>query len=73
MALLLLLEDAGLGACFLGAFRHADRVLATVRAPQGAALFGAVLVGMPASDDRPSASLTRPGPSRESRVLRGSY
>ena len=70
MALLLLAEDAGLSACFLGAFRRREEVLALINAPGGVELFGAVLVGNAAPTETPSASLARPGPSRHERVVR---
>jgi nitroreductase len=72
MALLLLAEEAGLGASFLGAFRAEPEVLASLRAPEGRRLFGAVLLGGRAPDRR-SASLDLPGPSRAARVRRGGY
>jgi nitroreductase len=70
MTLLLLAEDAGLAACFLGAFRHAEEVLSLVNAPSGTLLFGAVLLGHSAPAQRPSASLARVGPTRLERVVR---
>ena len=70
MALLLLVEEEGLSACFLGAFRRHHEVLALVGAPDGFELFGAVLVGRAAATQPRSASLERPGPSRAERVVR---
>jgi nitroreductase len=70
MALLLLAEDHGLGACFLGAFRNVARVLAEVRAPPDRALYGAVLVGGRSGDERGSSSTSRSGPMRADRVVR---
>jgi len=73
MALLLLAEEAGLAACFLGAFRRQREVLALVNAPSEVELFGAVLLGHGASTQAPSASLRRDGPTRADRVLRGGF
>ena len=69
MALLLLIEERGLGAAMWGNFRHEDQVLAFIGAPDEA-LFATVLVGVPDGDDRPSASLRRRVPSRRERVRR---
>lgn len=69
MALLLLLEEAGLAACFLGAFRQADEVMEACGCPEGRLLYGCVLVGRADGGDHRSASLDRPGPSRAARVL----
>ncbi len=73
MALLLLAEEDGLAACFLGAFRREDAVLAALGAPSGRRLFGAVLLGAAANDQRRSTSLDRTGPSRAARVVRGGF
>jgi nitroreductase len=73
MALLLLAEDAGLAACFLGAFRRHDEVLSAIRAPEGSALFGAVLLGGSSPVQVPSASTSRPGRTRAERVHRGGF
>jgi nitroreductase len=70
MSLLLLAEDAGLAACFLGAFRRRREVLALVNAPASVELFGAVLLGHAAATQVPSGSLLREGPARHERVLR---
>jgi len=73
MALLVLAEDAGLAACFLGAFRRRDEVLGMLDAPRGRELYGAVLLGVASAQQRRSASLERPGPSRAERVVRGGF
>jgi nitroreductase len=70
MALLLLAEDDGLAACFLGAFRREADVLATVHAPPGRRLFGAVLLGHAAATQVRARSLDREGPTRHDRVVR---
>ena len=69
MALLLLLEEAGLGAALWGNFRHEERVLDFIGA-KDEALFATVLVGVADGRDRPSASLARPTPTRRERVRR---
>ena len=67
MALLLLVEERGLGAAMWGNFRHEEQVLAFIGAPDEA-LFATVLVGTPDGRDHPSASLQRRVPSRRERV-----
>ncbi len=69
MALLLLIEEAGLAAGLWGAFRNVE----AVRHWAGLAddeLFATVFVGRPDGHDRPSASLDRPVPTRAERVRR---
>ena len=73
MALLLLAEEDGLAACFLGAFRREATVLASLGAPQGRRLFGAVLLGHADASQVRSGSLARPGPTRDDRVVRGGF
>lgn len=70
MALLLLVEDHGIGACFLGAFRNEASVLAEVRAPSDRLLYGAVLVGGRSGGERRSSSTRRRGPTFADRVVR---
>jgi nitroreductase len=69
MALLLLLEERGLGATIWGNFRHDARVLAWAGL-RDEALFASVLVGVPDGNDRASTSLSRPVPPRAARVRR---
>lgn len=57
--MLLAAADAGLGACFLGNFRGETALADELGIPHGRRYLGAVLVGEPASDDPPSASLDR--------------
>ncbi len=67
MALLLLVEEAGLGAGLWGAFRN----VGAVRDWAGLGddeLFATVFVGSPDGRDRPSASLARAVPTRAERV-----
>jgi nitroreductase len=60
-ALLLLLAavDTGLGGCFLGNFRGEAALAIALGVPEGRPYLGAVLLGHPAGDDPPSASLER--------------
>lgn len=69
MALLLLVEEAGLSATLWGNFRHAPAVLAWIGAPDEE-LFASVLIGTADGADPPSASLARPVPRRAARVRR---
>jgi len=73
LSLLLLAVDAGLGACFLGAFRNASRVLRSVGAPADRTLYGCVLLGGASRPQVRGASLRRPGPPRSARVHLGGY
>ena len=59
MLLLLAAVDAGLGALFFAIFRGEDDVLADLGVPEDHRPLGAVALGHPAADDRPSASLAR--------------
>ena len=69
MALLLLVQERGLGASLWGNFRHDDDVLAWARITDEV-LFGSVLVGVPDGQDHASASLARDVISRGQRVRR---
>ena len=59
MLLLLGVTAAGLGAVFLGNFRGEDELLGALGVPAGWRLFGAVLIGTPDGQDRPSESHRR--------------
>ncbi len=59
MILLLGAVEAGLGALFFGIFGNEARLLAELEVPAGVRPIGAVAMGYPAGDDRPSASLAR--------------
>jgi len=59
MLLLLAATDAGLATAFLGAFRGEAELLSDLGVPAGWRLFGAVLIGHPDGNDRPSGSLAR--------------
>jgi nitroreductase len=63
MAVLLVAVDAGLGACLLGNFRGEADLAARLEVPESWRLFGAVVLGRPDGDDRPSASQTRAVPA----------
>ncbi len=69
MALLLLIEEAGWHATMWGNFRHEEAVLAWAGA-HDEELFATVLVGRADGSDAPSASLSRPVPTRRERVRR---
>jgi nitroreductase len=56
MLLLLAAVDAGLGGWFLGVFHGEAELLAGLGVPPGRRLIGAVALGWPAADDRPSGS-----------------
>jgi len=59
MTLLYGAHNAGLGACFLGAFRHSEELLRALSIDGSWRLFGAVLLGMPGKGDHRSKSLDR--------------
>lgn len=69
MALLLLLEERGLGAALWGNFRREGEVL-TWAGASDESLFATVLVGVRDGEDLPSASLRREVPARRARVRR---
>lgn len=73
MTLLLEVTGEGLGACFLGNFRHEEAVLDALGVPEGWRLFGAVAFGYPDQADHRSASLDRAGPGRADRLHRGRW
>jgi nitroreductase len=70
MALLLLVEEAGLDACLWGAFRHEREILDFAECASDARLFASILIGYGDGHDRPSRSLSRDVPSRLDRVRR---
>jgi nitroreductase len=73
MAVLLGAADAGLGACFLGAFRGEAELAERLGVPGGWRLFGAVALGRPDAHDHRSPSLDRPGPKTAERIHRGRW
>lgn len=60
MVLLLAAVDTGLGACFLGNFRGETRLKEVLAVPDDRRYLGAVLIGQPGGEDRPSSSASRP-------------
>ncbi len=70
MAALLLAQERGIAACFLGSFRRSDELGALVGLAPSEVIYGTVLFGVAGEDDRRSSSLERPGPSRAQRVRR---
>jgi len=73
MAVLLGAADAGLGACFLGAFRGEDALAERLGVPEGWRLFGAVALGRPDAHDHRSPSLDRHRPATSERMHRGRW
>jgi len=59
MLALLTAVDAGLGALFFGIPRGEADLLAALGAPPGLRALGAIALGHPAADDRPSTSTAR--------------
>jgi nitroreductase len=74
-ALLMLLTavDAGLGALFAGLNRRDDQVMEALGVPAEFRPIGAVLLGWPDGQDRPSASLARGHRPSESVIHRGHW
>ena len=70
LALLLLAEENGLAACFLGAFRRDGELQGLLGRGPTERIYGTVLLGRSDGRDQRSASLDRPGPSRAERVQR---
>ncbi len=60
MTMLLCAADRGLGACLFGLFEAEEDVRRCFGVPSGHRAVGAVAVGIPAPDDRPSRSALRP-------------
>ena len=73
MAVLLGAVDAGLGACFLGAFRGVAELATRLGVPQGWQLFCAIVLGHPDGSDHRSPSLDRDRPTRAGRIHRGGW
>ncbi len=70
--LLLLVTDAGLGACLIGLFDHESAVLAAHRVPDGWRAVGTIALGWPIPS-RPGRSAERPRPPRTDVVRRGRW
>ncbi len=73
MLVLLAAVDAGLGALFFGIFRGERELLAELGVPPGYQPIGAVAIGHPADDDRPSASVARGRRTLQDVVHRGRW
>ncbi|HZU74667.1 MAG TPA: nitroreductase family protein [Acidimicrobiales bacterium] len=73
MAMLLAAADRGLGALFMGIFRGEADLRRRLRVPARLQLIGAVVLGWPAPDDVPSASVARGRRPRAEVLHRGSY
>jgi nitroreductase len=74
MLLLLTAVDEGVGAWFFGVFHGAEALLANLGVPKGRRLIGAVALGYPAADDRPTgSSRTRPRRPLDQVVHRGRW
>jgi nitroreductase len=73
MVLLLATVDAGLGACFLGNFRGEGDLKEALGVPDDRRYVGAVLIGQPSGEDRPSSSISRPGRAFEEVFHRGRW
>jgi nitroreductase len=71
MAALLLAEELGLAAAFLGCFRGESELKSALDIPESYRVYGAILLGRPDGGDHRSSSLDRPGPSRSQRLHRG--
>jgi nitroreductase len=70
MSALLLSEEQGLAAAFLGAFRRDAELREALAIPDELVIYGTVLLGRSDEFDRRSASLDRLGPTRASLVRR---
>jgi nitroreductase len=73
MLLLLAAVDEGLGALFFGIFRGEAALLADLGVPSTHRPIGAVALGHPDGDDRPSASLARGRRPLDEVVHRGGW
>ena len=74
MLMLLTAVDEGVGAWWFGVFHGAEALLAGLGVPPGRRLVGAVALGYPAADDRPTGSArTRPRRLVDQVVHRGRW
>jgi nitroreductase len=74
MLMLLTAVDEGVGAWWFGVFHGAEALLRDLGVPPGRRLVGAVALGFPAADDRPSGSpRTRPRRPVDEVVHRGRW
>ena len=73
MLILLSAVDCGLGALFTGLNHHDDEVLAALGVPAAYRPIGAVILGWPDGQDRPSPSLLRGHRHRDAVIHRGRW
>jgi nitroreductase len=74
MLMLLTAVDEGVGAWWFGVFHGAEALLRDLGVPEGRRLVGAVALGRPAADDRPSGSaVTRPRRRMDEVIHRGRW
>jgi nitroreductase len=73
MLILLSVVDAGLGALFFGLNHRDDELLAALGVPPAYRPIGAVALGWPDGEDRPSPSLARGRRPAESIIHRGRW
>ena len=74
MLMLLTAVDEGVGAWYFGVFHGAEALLRDLGVPTGRRLVGAVALGRPAPDDRPTGSArTRPRRPLDQVVHRGRW
>jgi nitroreductase len=74
MLMLLTAVDQGVGAWYFGVFHGAEGLLRDLGVPEGRRLVGAVALGYPVADDRPSGSArTRPRRPLDQVVHRGRW
>jgi nitroreductase len=74
MLMLLTAVDEGVGGWYFGVFHGAEALLRDLGVPGGRQLIGAVALGHPAADDRPSGSArTRPRRTLDQVVHRGRW
>lgn len=73
MTLLHAATNAGLGALFFGVFEHEPRVCEALGIPESVRPIGAVALGWPDANDRPSKSAERGRPQLNDIVHRGAW
>ena len=73
MLVLLAAEDRGLGALFFGLFDHEEAVADRFGVPSDRRAVGAIAIGRPAPDQRPSQSAGRPRPELDDIIHRGHW
>lgn len=73
MTILLVAEEAGLGALFFGLFDHEDAVKERFGVPRELRAIGAIALGYPAAEQRPSSSTARGRPGLNDVVHRSRW